>query len=158
MPQMKLLLLNAAWFVAFAIMCRAVLCSASNAKVKWTPNENVKVEHKDAHYAPRSQKYWDEHNIERPDYAKTDAEIMAERGERIGLSKLLAFAWILCAIVFLTILGFATNIWNWLLEVFGIRGHRLGRAQAGNKRVSEKEARLQRFENPTFMLDNLKAD
>ena len=28
---------------------------------------------------PRSQKYWDENNIERPDYAKTDAELLKER-------------------------------------------------------------------------------
>ncbi len=31
--------------------------------------------------APKSQRYWDEHNIARPDYAKTDAEIAAERGD-----------------------------------------------------------------------------
>ena len=29
--------------------------------------------------APRSQKYWDENGIERPDYAKTDYELARER-------------------------------------------------------------------------------
>lgn len=48
-------------------------------KVTWTGNDNVLPEQKAAHDAPRSQKYWDEHGIERPDYAKTDAEIAAER-------------------------------------------------------------------------------
>eukprot|EP00985_Skeletonema_marinoi_P000321 scaffold115_cov169-Skeletonema_marinoi.AAC.2 len=98
-------------------------------QIKFTSNENIQEKHKEAHYAPRSQKYWDEHNIERPDYAKTDAEIMAERGEQIGSSKLLS-----------------------------IRGHRLG-ASSEKDRISEKEARLKRFEmNPKDMLDNMKAD
>jgi len=48
-------------------------------KVTWTGNDGVLPEHEDAHNAPRSQKYWDEHGIRRPDYAKTDAEIAAER-------------------------------------------------------------------------------
>ena len=38
-----------------------------------------------AKIAPKSQRYWDEHNIERPDYAKTDAEVAAEAGQGIGL-------------------------------------------------------------------------
>lgn len=33
--------------------------------------------------APKSQRYWDEHNIQRPDYAKTDAEVAAERLQAI---------------------------------------------------------------------------
>ena len=71
-------------------------------KVTWTGNDGVLPEHEDAHNAPRSQKYWDEHGIRRPDYAKTDAEIAAERrgssgpggggivGRRIGLVLLAA--------------------------------------------------------------------
>lgn len=51
-------------------------------KVSWTGNDNVLPEQKAAHDAPRSQKYWDEHGIKRPDYAKTDAEIAAERRRR----------------------------------------------------------------------------
>ena len=145
--------------MAFAIMSCPEVCSASNTKVHWTPNENVKEEHKEAHNAPRSQKYWDENNIKRPDYAKTDAEIMAERGESIiGSSKLLRYALMLLIAACLTILFYVTNTWNWLLEVCGIRGHRLGTSVGGNGRISEKEARLKRFENPKTMLDDMKAD
>mmetsp|Transcript_31490 Transcript_31490/g.63517 ORF Transcript_31490/g.63517 Transcript_31490/m.63517 type:complete len:164 (+) Transcript_31490:123-614(+) len=135
-------------------------------QIKFTSNENIQEKHKEAHYAPRSQKYWDEHNIERPDYAKTDAEILAERGEQIGSSKLLSIA-LISAIFFLVFLvyafatdniGIITNKWNWLLELIGIRGHRLG-TSTEKDRISEKEARLKRFEmNPKDMLDNMKAD
>jgi hypothetical protein len=51
-------------------------------KVTWTGNDNILPEQMAAHNAPRSQKYWDEHGIERPDYAKTDKEIAAERRQR----------------------------------------------------------------------------
>jgi hypothetical protein len=53
-------------------------------KVTWKGNEDVPPEHADAHNAPRSQRYWDEHGIKRPDYAKTDAEIAAEGRGRGG--------------------------------------------------------------------------
>jgi len=134
-------------------------------QIKFTSNENIPEKHKEAHYAPRSQKYWDEHNIERPDYAKTDAEIMAERGEKMGASKLLSIS-VISAISFLIFLVYAfatdktemiTNKWNWLLEIIGIRGHRLG-SSIKDERMSEKEARLKRFDNPKDMLDNMKAD
>lgn len=45
--------------------------------VKWIGNNNPNSPL--ASRVPRSQKYWDENNIERPDYAKTDAEIAAEK-------------------------------------------------------------------------------
>lgn len=144
--------------VALAIFYFSI-CSASGASVKWTSNENVKEEHKDAHYAPRSQKYWDEHNIERPDYAKTDAEIAAERGAHVfGSSNLLRCTLIFAIAACLVIIFYVTNAWDWLLEMCGIRGHRLGSSSVGNGKMSEKEARLKRFENPKTMLDNMKAD
>jgi len=52
--------------------------SAIATNIKWTPGA-VRPSESDAHNAPRSQKYWDEHGIERPDYAKTDQEIALER-------------------------------------------------------------------------------
>lgn len=51
--------------------------SNKNERVKWTSGDNS-----GAHAsAPRSQKYWDEHNLNKnkPDYAKTDAEVFFER-------------------------------------------------------------------------------
>ena len=135
-------------------------------QIKFTWNQNIQEKHKEAHYAPRSQKYWDEHNIERPDYAKTDAEIMAERGEKIGSSKILSFA-LVSAISFLILviyafatdnIGMITSKWNLILETIGIRGHRLG-SSVKRDRLSEKEARLKRFEeNAKNMLDTMKED
>ena len=58
----------------------------------------------------------------------------------------------------LVIIFYVTNAWDWLLEMCGIRGHRLGSSSVGNGKMSEKEARLKRFENPKTMLDNMKAD
>ena len=155
---MKINSIQKPWVVALAIIYFSI-CSAYGANVQWTSNENVKEEHKDAHYAPRSQKYWDEHNIERPDYAKTDAEIAAERGEQHGSSDLLRYTLIFAIAACLVILLYVTNAWDWLLEMCGIRGHRLGSSSVENgKMMSEKEARLKRFENPKTMLDNMKAD
>ncbi|KAL7459958.1 hypothetical protein ACHAWC_011842 [Mediolabrus comicus] len=143
-------------YLAVATITSAELqWNAYGANVQWTSNENVKEEHKDAHYAPRSQKYWDEHNIERPDYAKTDAEIAAERGEHvIGSSNLLRYTLISAIAGCLVIIFYVTNVWDWLLEMCGIRGHRLGSSVG----MSEKDARLKRLENPKTMLDNMKAD
>ena len=52
--------------------------------VKWTGNNDPNAP--EAARVPRSQKYWDDHNIERPDYAKTDAEIYQEKKKAINRS------------------------------------------------------------------------
>jgi hypothetical protein len=52
-----------------------LLQAASATNIKFTPGDNSG----EAARAPRSQKYWNEHNIEKPDYAKTDAEVFQER-------------------------------------------------------------------------------
>lgn len=143
------------FMLAFAIMSRPVMLVRGQT-IKFTSNENIQEKHKEAHYAPRSQKYWDEHNIERPDYAKTDAEIMAEKRERIGSSKLLSFA-LISAISFLIFFVYAFATDNIEMITNGIRGHRLG-TSTEKQRISERESRLKRFENPKDMLDNMKAD
>jgi len=51
---------------------------ACGTNIKWIPGNDGK--NTPAASAPRSQKYWDEHNIERPDYAKTDEELAQGRG------------------------------------------------------------------------------
>ena len=56
------------------------LSLATATKVKF--HENPENDNIEAVRAPRSQRYWDEHNIERPDYAKTDSEIWIERVEK----------------------------------------------------------------------------
>ncbi|KAL3815705.1 hypothetical protein ACHAXA_004885 [Cyclostephanos tholiformis] len=88
-------------------------------KVAWRGNENILPEHEDAHNAPRSQRYWDEHGIKRPDYAKTDAEIAAERrgggggiGIGIGIARL-GFALIAASIAVLAIVARADATGRW---------------------------------------------
>ena len=56
-----------------------ILAVAKATNIKWTGSQGGSND--PAKTAPKSQKYWDEHNIKRPDYAKTDAEVAAERGE-----------------------------------------------------------------------------
>ena len=55
------------FMMAAAIPSPHVAVFVSAQQIKFTSNENIQEKHKEAHYAPRSQKYWDEHNIERPD-------------------------------------------------------------------------------------------
>ena len=55
-----------------------VLQFVHGTNIKWTAG-NSASKNDPAATAPRSQKYWDEHGIKRPDYAKTDAELASER-------------------------------------------------------------------------------
>jgi hypothetical protein len=56
---------------SIALMIPSVICT----KITWTGNPDAP----EASKVPRSQKYWDEHNVQRPDYAKTDSELAQER-------------------------------------------------------------------------------
>ena len=63
--------------------------TVSATDIKWTPADDAKRDANtdsdnkpNAATAPKSQRYWDEHGIERPDYAKTDAEVAQERAAR----------------------------------------------------------------------------
>ena len=72
-PKLSLLL---------SIICIQFIAIYNNSliqstEVKWSGNNDPNAP--EAAKVPRSQKYWDENNIERPDYAKTDAEIAKER-------------------------------------------------------------------------------
>ena len=164
---------------------------AAATNVQWTGNDNVSPEHKDAHNAPRSQKYWDEHGIERPDYAKTDAEIAAERRKNgkdtgggfgfFGIILMVAGITSLVAVAYANITGdwdtilnnpagvFVADCINWIMEVAGARGHKLGSSSSSRRVsssvgsvVSDEEARrlarLARFDNPKNMLDNMKSE
>lgn len=110
-----------------SFLCLVEVSNATN--VKWTQGEHD--EKNAAHTAPKSQKYWDEHGIERPDYAKTDAEIEKERGS--GSS---AFKWLLA----LPIIGAAGY---YLLLNMG--GKKLGGTAHLFRRISEEEARQARL-------------
>jgi hypothetical protein len=157
-------------------------------QVTWTGNGDVSPEHEAAHSAPRSQRYWDEHGIKRPDYAKTDAEIAAERRRRggggggiigrIGLVLLAASAAGIVAIIAMAnatgrldeilsshpagsrIARFSKRMTGSLAGSGG--GNKLGRssstATTGSEEEARRTARLARFDNPRNMLDDMKTD
>mmetsp|Transcript_27693 Transcript_27693/g.41015 ORF Transcript_27693/g.41015 Transcript_27693/m.41015 type:complete len:179 (-) Transcript_27693:1940-2476(-) len=70
-------------FIAIKCLLILILALAQHpvqvhcTNVKWTGNNDPNAP--EAAKVPRSQKYWDDNNIERPDYAKTDAEIYQEK-------------------------------------------------------------------------------
>ena len=106
--------------------------------MKWIPG--AQDDNDAAATAPKSQKYWDEHNIKRPDYAKTDAEIAMDRG---GSSSLV--------IIWIPILLFVVGFVGYQIYV-NRGGHRLGSTHFRLRRETEEEARrarLARFENST---------
>ena len=73
------LIRNGGWLVVVMVQLVVLFpCVVMSMDIKWTPNTSNN-NNEDAATAPRSQKYWDEHNIERPDYAKTDWEIAQEK-------------------------------------------------------------------------------
>mmetsp|Transcript_14312 Transcript_14312/g.23669 ORF Transcript_14312/g.23669 Transcript_14312/m.23669 type:complete len:144 (-) Transcript_14312:124-555(-) len=109
-------------------------------KVTWTASSSGKDD--PAATAPRSQKYWDENGIKRPDYAKTDAELAADGGESLagGLS----------GVQFFLLIGLAAA---------AFMGHKFWQDQGGARLegssaffkkqltdVEQREARLARFD------------
>ena len=152
-------------------------------QVKWSANENVSPKNKAAHEAPRSQKYWDEHGIVRPDYAKTDAEIAKERlrdwnekslwQKSIGMIMMVVYASFGIGAIYTIIYGMQTGDWNIIknnpvcdfFDTWIMRGHRLGSSAitksengAENEEERRRIARLARFEYQRDMLDGMKED
>jgi len=125
-------------FTLFLVLPLFFLLNAvESTDVKWTEGEHDT--NNKAHTAPKSQKYWDEHGIERPDYAKTDAEIAQERGG--GSTSGNIMKWILLLPV-LVAAGYYFYV--------QMGGHRLGGAGSHlfcRKREEEaRQARLAKFE------------
>jgi len=119
--------------------------------------------------APRSQRYWDEHNIERPDYAKTDYELARDRlkeklkgsqqkrqQEELSSKNGLSFESKIGLFALLALLVYelysVTMIGKSLEELERERGHVLGNADGSTSESSEvtvedsRKARLARFE------------
>lgn len=112
--------------ISFLSFCSIEVAEATD--VTWTEGENDPKNR--AHTAPKSQKYWDEHGIERPDYAKTDAEIAQERGSGGGGS---AIKWFI--LVFILV---GAGYYFYLQ----MGGHKLGGSHAGwFHRTSDEEAK-----------------
>ena len=117
--------------------------------VKWTAaNENS---NDPASTAPKSQKYWDEHNIQRPDYAKTDAEILLEGSE--GRSVLLNLFLVL---VVVGAIGYFI-IWPRILHGPGQKlgssapfpFFKSGSSTRSSREDAARQARLSRFDSQT---------
>ena len=115
-------------FVA-AYVCLVSLQRCAATEVKWQATGDPSHP---AHTAPRSQRYWDKHGIERPDYAKTDAELAAERDAK---------PWSWAGIFFLvsSLVGIVAGL---LVRQAGqplqSSGTRLGSAQQQLRSTSEK--------------------
>lgn len=62
--------------IALLLLSLMAIRQVQCVNVKWTGNNDPNLP--EAAKVPRSQKYWDDNNIERPDYAKTDAEVWFE--------------------------------------------------------------------------------
>eukprot|EP00814_Leptocylindrus_danicus_P018013 CAMPEP_0116043494 /NCGR_PEP_ID=MMETSP0321-20121206/26402_1 /TAXON_ID=163516 /ORGANISM="Leptocylindrus danicus var. danicus, Strain B650" /LENGTH=156 /DNA_ID=CAMNT_0003524339 /DNA_START=121 /DNA_END=588 /DNA_ORIENTATION=+ len=136
--------------IIFASSC-AISCYATN--VKWTPNQDDKFKDTDAANAPRSQKYWDEHNIERPDYALSDDEYAEKYGKTTMKSLFFktagALKWVIL-IAFAVKLGFPW-IQRQYTDLLGFKSASIGGRLGGNKidvvsTEDTRRARLARFE------------
>mmetsp|Transcript_4569 Transcript_4569/g.8811 ORF Transcript_4569/g.8811 Transcript_4569/m.8811 type:complete len:164 (+) Transcript_4569:38-529(+) len=112
---MKFLAYRLSIIYFISIQCVCFVNGTTN--VKWTGNQDPNAP--EAARVPRSQKYWDENSIERPDYAKTDAEILLERilsDDSLSVKKI-----VLVLILF-------TALWIYLIRKYipGARGQKWG--------------------------------
>jgi len=69
-------------FLCFFLALCFTWNTSFGTSIKWTPGTGTTHEDNPAAKAPRSQKYWEEHNIQRPDYAKTDQEVYMEQQQQ----------------------------------------------------------------------------
>eukprot|EP00956_Cyclotella_meneghiniana_P032329 scaffold88325_cov53-Cyclotella_meneghiniana.AAC.2 len=151
-----------------------IATTAGATQVSWSGNNNVDPKHKAAHAAPRSQRYWDENNIERPDYAKTDAEIASERRRRgetsdwkTRIGTLMITVYSILGIAALMTLGYGAYTGDWsvitnnpvasfidqcinrVLEAGGMSGQKLGSseetAQSARADSEEEKQRIARL-------------
>lgn len=132
-------------------------------QVNWSGNQYVDPKHRAAHDAPRSQKYWDEHNVERPDYAKTDAEIAAERRQRNGngsvwqtwMGSFMILFYAALGVAAVSAIGYGTYTGDWstvvnnpvtafidqcinrISEATGMKGHKLGTSSAKDAQTTQ---------------------
>lgn len=121
-----------------------LIVAASATNIKWTAGDNQNTE---AHRAPRSQKYWDEHKIKRPDYGKTDAEVWAERLKSLQTLNPTLASWQSLLIAFVCILSAAAWWWSSSRSSSATTGGRFSKAPdlTPEQLALLREARLSRF-------------
>lgn len=136
--------------VALLLLLSMTMPVANATQVKWFGNNKKNMD--PAATAPRSQRYWDKNNIKRPDYAKTDAELAAERGESPNTSPSSTGMWILLGLV---VAGFVGNKVYQERQAGGVRLEGSSASTSNSvfsKRsreltmVEQREARLARFD------------
>ena len=93
--------------------------------------------------APRSQKYWDEHAIERPEYGKTDAEVA---GERISSVKASPVAKVFLGMAISAALLSYSMRSGMIIAPWNKGSHRLGGSRQATRQEDARAARLARFE------------
>jgi hypothetical protein len=119
---------------AVVFFCLVSLRTCVATEVKWQAATGDPSH--PAHTAPRSQRYWDKHGIERPDYAKTDAELARESDGK---------PWSWAGIFFLvsTVVGIVAGLWvRQAGQPLQSSGTRLGSAQQQLHSTSEKMLNL----------------
>jgi hypothetical protein len=121
--------LIAAFFHIILLVQAAILVVVAT-EVKWTPNNDGDIDDPAA-MAPKSQKYWDEHNIERPDYAKTDAEVMTESIKNATGGNAATSSWIKFLVVVVTVSCPIGYFIVWPRFLLHGNGHTLGSSSSG---------------------------
>jgi hypothetical protein len=113
---------------------------ATATEIKWTPGKDDPNDK--AASAPKSQRYWDEHGIEKPDYAKTDSEVAQEKLAKGG-SKSPPARTLGLWVAFVA----ASAVGVFYLRKHGGAGSRLGGRPGGFRmgQLSGKEARRARL-------------
>jgi hypothetical protein len=125
--QNRIIIMIMKWTICmlFFFLANTIDLALATTNVKWTAGD---TNGHAAATAPRSQKYWNDHNIERPDYAKTDAEIAMERGGASGGSSLVhtSIVTLMMMMTVCCVLGYRYyfDVWPRLPQEMG--GHKLG--------------------------------
>jgi hypothetical protein len=112
---------------AAVYLCLVSVRTCGATQVKWQAATGDSSH--PAHTAPRSQRYWDKHGIERPDYGKTDSELAGESDGK---------PWSWAGIFFLvsSVVGIVAGLW--VRQGVQASGTRLGSEQQLLHSTSEK--------------------
>ena len=151
---------NSIRFLHWSLVVGLHISSATS--IKWTPAEdtssgsgNNSGDKPNAATAPKSQRYWDEHGIERPDYAKTDAEVARERTakykdgiksatETLGGKLILGVTIVGLFYLYLVRAGKIVAFWD--KGSFRLGGSRYASSSLAASREEARNARLARFD------------
>mmetsp|Transcript_3161 Transcript_3161/g.3921 ORF Transcript_3161/g.3921 Transcript_3161/m.3921 type:complete len:183 (+) Transcript_3161:96-644(+) len=117
--------------------------NTKNENIKWTAGDNS-GKHASA---PRSQRYWNEHNLNKnkPDYAKTDAEVFAEKWGFQDPSTLLKESNLVIGILSFVVLFISVQVLRNQLTDYVSSGQKLGTSQQNTPQSLEEVKRQERI-------------